>query len=94
MMMSKPKSEATSTATTSSVVPSPATTSNPADAVADLERRLADLSAATPIIPQSAVSISNVVQPTTTPAMTTQATSNPSVASSKNALLVRTLLMY
>lgn len=84
MMMSKPKSEATSTSTTSSVSPSAATTS-PADAVADLERRLADLSAATPVIPQS-----TAVQSTTKPAPVTQAASNPAV-SSKNALLVSAL---
>ena len=95
MMMSKPKSEATSsTSTTSSALPTASTTSNPADAVADLERRLADLSAATPIIPQSAVSMSTAIQQTSTPAMTAQTTSNPSATSSKNALLVSTIGLY
>jgi hypothetical protein len=87
MMMSKPKSDATSTShsttTTSSAPPNNTTTSNPADAVADLERRLADLSAATPQIPQPAA---NIVQPTTTTAS--------SAVSNKNALLVSVTREY
>jgi hypothetical protein len=95
MMMSKPKEgsggdavASTTTTTSSETKLKPPT---PLDAVADLERRLQELSSATPHIP-SVTSVPAAVAP---PAVVAAAAPAPTVAttatSSKNALLVRTL---
>jgi hypothetical protein len=79
MMMSKPKPEATSSSTAD-------TTAAPkSDAIADLERRLADLSAATPPAPVT-------MNPPPAPAVEAPTTTAAAAPGNKNALLVRTLV--
>jgi hypothetical protein len=79
MMMSKPKPEATSvsSSTTDSTAAAPKS-----DAIADLERRLADLSAATPHVPVT-------TNPSPAPAAIAPTTTTPAAPGNKNALLVR-----
>lgn len=84
MMMSKPKKAEEETASSQKKVVVPA---SPFDAVADLERRLADLSSATPHI--APIEDTVVAQPPAFATPPSAAAAATTAASNKNALLVR-----
>ena len=89
MMMSKPKSEATEPTTANTTAGATTSKPNPADAVADLERRLADLSTSTPVVPPSPTSSTKEPSPFQKPVVAaTTTTTTTNATSNKNALLV------
>lgn len=88
-MMSKPKSEATEPTTASTTAGATSSKPTPADAVADLERRLADLSTSTPVVPPSSTSSTKEPSPFQKPVVSATTTTTTTATSNKNALLAR-----